>query len=162
MGLRQNPRLEKGRGRRGTFARAGRAVLLGLALAGAGLGGGCAKAVCDGETGGCLALHVEGTGSYDRLEGVLLTSPTGTVLKAGDAAGMVTLPVAVQILPPPGVATTKAGAIRVNGYRGTVIASSGLVTLSWPDGARVEVKLSLIDAAPSDLAIAVGDMAPGN
>ena len=148
-------------GPRGRATRGKHAALHFLALAGALWGSGCTKAVCDGVDGGCLALHVEGTGDYDRLEGVLLTSPTGTVLKAGDATGQVTLPVAVQILPPPSVLTTKAGAIRVNGYRGTQVASSGLVTLSWPDGARIEVKLSLIDTPP-DLATPVVDLAPGN
>jgi hypothetical protein len=117
------------------------------------LASGCEKAVCESVEGSCLALRVDGTGSYDRLEGVLLVSPTGAVLKAGDAATEVTLPVAVQILPPEGLSTAMAGALRVNGYRGTVLAASGLVTLSWPAGARIEVKLALNELPPADMAV---------
>ncbi len=109
-----------------------------------GSGSGCDKAACAGVEGSCLALHVEGEGSYDRLEGVL-TAPSGMVLKSGDAATEVTLPIAVQILPPPPpFSTALAGAIRVNAYRGTLLAASGMVTMSWPDGARIDVKLGVI------------------
>jgi len=124
------------------------------ALLGVLVGSGCDKGVCESVDGSCLALHVDGTGSYDRLEGVLMASPTGAVLKAGDAATAVTLPVAVQLLPPPGVSTALAGALRVNGYRGTVMVASGLVTLSWPDGARIDVKLALNElkvTTPADM-----------
>ena len=125
-------------------ASAGRRSALAIAaLLGVLAGSGCGKGVCESVEGSCLALHVDGTGSYDRLEGVLMASPTGAVLKAGDAATAVTLPVAVQLLPPPGLSTAKAGALRVNGYRGTVMVASGLVTLSWPDGARIDAKLAL-------------------
>jgi hypothetical protein len=140
-------------GRRGAWAAFALAAALGLVA-------GCSKSACEDVQGGCLALHIDGSGSYDRLEGVLVAQ-SGAVLKTGDEMDAATLPVVLQILPPPAVSTGQASLMRVLGYRDISAVASGQVMISWPDGATVDFTVLLTDGASLDMAVAAPtDLSP--
>ncbi len=124
---------------------------------------GCDKVACEGVQGGCLALTVNGTGSYTKLEGVLRAA-YGVTVKMGDTLAPADLPVIIQILPPPGTSTALAASIEVLAYQGAQTVASGQTALAWPDGATVGTTVTLMNGLPMDLSVVLdmnSDLNPG-
>ena len=96
-------------------------------------------AVCDGEPGSCLLLHVNGEGTYANLRSVATVRDSVTPMQTGSILGPVTLPVLLKFVPPDGVAASDISQLRVEGLdRNNVSQVSGTLNPMWENGSHVE------------------------
>jgi len=96
-------------------------------------------AVCDGEPGSCLLLHVNGEGTYANLRSVATVRDSITPMQTGSIFGPVTLPVLLKFVPPDGVAASDITQLRVEGLdRNNVSQVSGTLNPMWDNGSHVE------------------------
>lgn len=99
---------------------------------------------CDGVSGSCLSLRVDGTGPFDAIQGALVGASGD--LRAGALTMVPTaLPFTIRMIPPAGVSSSQVKSIRVEGVRNAVISASGTTSsgFSWPDGAHIETTIQL-------------------
>lgn len=135
------------RGLRTLTAPAGAAAL--FLLAGVALPGCQPSQPCDNVSGSCLVLRVEGSGSYDSLQGALVGATAdlrqGMLVDTPRA-----FPLVVRMVPPAGVSTSSVTAVRLEALRGGQIAATGTTAkgFAWPDGTHIEAALQLSASDP--------------
>jgi hypothetical protein len=141
---------------------------LALLATACGLVSGCQKhAVCDEVQGSCMALRIEGRGSYPRLGVELDVEPASgsASRRTGLAPEAVTLPTSLRVLPPPAVLASEVRRVRayVLDDSGTE-AASATMEVSWPEGAHISVTLYLVDGGadlgPGGADLGSPDLAP--
>lgn len=110
------------------------------------LGYGCASP-CNGTDGSCLDLHIDGVGSYSRLEITtnMLYSMSPKLVAVVDQNG--DLPARVLLTPPPNISSSSITELQVNSFLGKndldPNQSGSLPMLSWPDAAHIEASITL-------------------
>ena len=110
--------------------------------------GGCAPAKpCDGVSGSCLALKVEGLESFETLEGSLLGS-SGAISMGMLGEGSRTLPLTVRMVPPSSVLTNLVTSVLIEAKRANATVASGRTNVVWPPGEHIEASILLDAAAP--------------
>lgn len=132
---------------RGISRLALRAAASALLLAAAGSCG--TKAPCDGVSGSCLELLIDGSGMFDAIQGVLVGASAD--LKSAVLPSVPgTFPFTARMVPPTGVSTSAVKSIRIEGIRNTAVVASGATTsgFTWPDGSHLEVAIQLSAAEP--------------
>lgn len=143
-------------------------VPLALLVTASGLLPGCRQhEVCDEVQGSCMALRIEGRGSYPRLGVELDVEPAqgSASRRTGLAPEAVTLPTRMRVLPPPAVLASEVRRVRayVLDDSGTEAASAAM-EVSWPEGAHISVTLYLVDGGadlgPGSVDMGVPDLAP--
>lgn len=140
-------------------------VLAALPFA-AGCGGSSSAAqsasYCDGISGSCLALLVEGNQQYAALR-VRASLRSGSVpMYTAEGAGMAQLPLVIPLQPPPGVTASQIQRLEVQGLRSDAsIDQSARFSINWPDGEHITATTrlglsSLYDSASTQSVTASG------
>ena len=103
------------------------------------------KAVCDDVVGSCLALTVEGPGTYDALR-TELQLPSQT--RIGNTTGNIDLPLTLRVLPPSGVSSVDVSGVIVTGMLGGSDQAQARTPpgFAWPEGAHIEATVTLAAA----------------
>lgn len=116
--------------------------------------------VCDEVQGSCMALRIEGRGSYPRLGVELDVEPSSgsASRRTGLAPEAVSLPTNLRVLPPPAVLASEVRRVRAYVLDDSgAEAASAVMEVSWPEGAHIGVTLYLVDS-DSDLGSGGADM----
>lgn len=133
---------------RGLFSLAGKASAVALLL-GAASGCGPVKP-CDGVSGSCLVITVDGVGPYDAMSGALLGAGGAEIRSGVLASQPMSFPTKVRMVPPDGVSSGNVKSVRLNGLRNgqTVATGTTMAGFSWPDGAQIETTIQLTGVDP--------------